>query len=504
MNIQVIEGDLTQHKSEAVVLINFEGEAKILGAPSSFYKRAGGRIAKVIDLGDFKGKKGEVSLHYTEDGFPVRRVVIVGMGKRTDLSLERIREAFAKAAQQVRSVNVAEFSTSLDFGDLGLSIESIAEAVTEGVILGLYRYLPYKTVDKKDRQKISSLKIYAKKEDTKAVRTAVEQAETVARSVCFARDLVSAPANEMTPSILANQAKLHLRGKGAKVAIMNEADMKKLGMNALLGVARGSHESPKMIVVKYNGGKKSARPIVLVGKGITFDSGGISIKPAENMDRMKTDMAGGAAVIATIRAVSELSLPINLVGIVPATENLPGGNAYKPGDILRTLSGKTIEVVNTDAEGRVILSDALTYAGRFKPRVIIDLATLTGACIVALGDHVIGMMGTADEMKGKILQAADITGEKTWELPLWELYDELIKSDVADYKNSGGRAGGAITAAAFLGKFVENYPWIHLDIAGPSWLEKDKPYIPKGASGVGVRLLVQLFRNLLREKQDVS
>ena len=504
MNIQVIEGDLTRHKSEAAVLINFEGEAKILGVSSPFYKKAGGQIGKIIDLGDFKGERGELSLHYTRDDVSVRRIVIVGMGKRADLSLERIREAFAKAAQQIRSLNVDEFSTSLDFGDLGLPVNLIAEAVIEGVILGLYRYLPYKTVEKKDRQKISSLKIFVKKEDAKPVREAVKKAEIIARSVCFARDLVSAPANEMTPSILANQAKSHLRGKNTRVAIMGEAEMKKLGMNALLGVARGSHEPPRMIIIKYNGGRKSAKPIVLVGKGITFDSGGISIKPAENMDRMKTDMAGGAAVIATIRAVSELSLPLNLIGIVPATENLPGGSAYKPGDILRSLSGKTIEVVNTDAEGRVILSDALTYACRFRPEVIIDLATLTGACIVALGDHVIGMMGTADEMKGKILQAAGLTGEKAWELPLGELYDELIKSDVADYKNSGGRAGGAIIAAAFLGKFVENYPWIHLDIAGPSWLEKDRPYIPKGASGVGVRLLVQLFRNLLREEQDVS
>ena len=500
MNIQVIEGDLAQHKSEAAVFIAFKGETKILGASSAFYKKAGRRIASIFDLGDFKGEKGELSVHYTQDGCLVRRIVIVGLGKRTELSLERIREAYAKAAQQIRSLHVGEFSTSLDFGNLGLPLESLAEAVTEGVILGLYTYLPYKTVEKKDRQKISSLTIYAKKENSKALRAAVKRAEIIARAVCFARDLVSAPGNEMTPSILANQAKSHLRKKETKVSIINEAEMKKLGMNALLGVAKGSHEPPKMIVVKYNGVKKTSKPIVLVGKGITFDSGGISIKPAENMDRMKTDMAGGAAVIATIKAASELSLPLNIVGIVPATENLPGGSAYKPGDILRSLSGQTIEVVNTDAEGRVILSDALSYACRFKPEVIIDLATLTGACIVALGDHVIGMMGTADDMKGKILQAADITGEKTWELPLWELYDELIKSDVADYKNSGGRAGGAITAAAFLGKFVGNYPWIHLDIAGPSWLEKDKPYIPKGASGVGVRLLVQLFRDTLREK----
>ncbi len=500
MHIQVLKDDLSRHKTQAAVLINFEGEAKILGVGQEFYSKAGGQIARVIDLGDFKGKNGELSLHYTEDGCLVKRVIIVGMGKRKDLSLERIREGFARAAQKVRSLRLDEFSLSLDFGNLGLPIESVAEAAVEGVILGLYTYLPYKTVEEDNKQKISSLNIYTGNNDLKKVREAVKGAEVVAQAVCFARDLVSAPANEMTPSILAERAKSSLRQKDTKVSVLNKEDMKKLGMNALLGVARGSHEPPRMIVIKYTGGKKSAKPVVLVGKGITFDSGGISIKPAENMDRMKTDMAGGAAVIAIIKAVSELGFGMNLVGIVPATENLPGGNAYKPGDILKSLSGKTIEVVNTDAEGRVILADALAYACRFKPGVIIDLATLTGACIVALGDHVIGMMGTAEDVKKGILRAADVTGEKTWELPLGEIYDDLIKSDVADYKNSGGRAGGAITAAAFLQKFVGDCPWVHLDIAGPSWLEKDRPYIPKGASGVGVRLLVRLFRDLFLEK----
>jgi leucyl aminopeptidase len=307
----------------------------------------------------------------------------------------------------------------------------------------------------------------------------------------------------MTPTDLATEAQSCLQGKNIVFSVLSEGKMRELGMNALLGVARGSRQPPKMIVAEYRGGKKTDEPIALVGKGITFDSGGISIKPAEKMELMKTDMAGGAAVIATIRAASELSLPLNLVGIVPATENLPGGNAYKPGDILRSLSGQTIEVVNTDAEGRVILADALTYACRFKPAVIIDLATLTGACIVALGDEVIGMMGTDEELKSKLRDAADITGEKVWELPLGEQYDELIKSDVADYKNSGGRAGGAITAAAFLGKFVGNCKWIHLDIAGPSWAEKSRPYIPKGASGIGVRLLVELLSRMATDKQQL-
>jgi len=284
-----------------------------------------------------------------------------------------------------------------------------------------------------------------------------------------------------------------------KVKIINEPAMKKLGMNALLGVARGSNEPPKLIVMEYNGGKKGEKPVVLVGKGITFDSGGISIKPSDSMDEMKTDMSGGAAVIGTLMASADLKIPLNIVGIIPATENLPGGKAYKPGDILKSMSGKTIEIMNTDAEGRVVLADAFEYANKYKPAAMIDMATLTGACIIALGDLIIGMMGTDERLKSMIRDASDATGEKVWELPLWKEYDELIKSDVADVKNTGGRAGGTITAALFLSKFVGEYPWVHLDIAGPAWLKKDRPYINKGASGVGVRLMVELLRNWPRQ-----
>jgi leucyl aminopeptidase len=502
MKVKVIEGDLAGHKTDAAVFVHFEGESMPVGAVSLLDERSAGLIAEIISLGDFKGKKNEIAVAYTQDNFPVKRIVIAGLGKRTDLSLDRIRGAFAQAAQHIRAINVTEFSCSLAGEGLEMPIEVIATAAVEGVVLGLYRYLPFKTVDRQDQQEISSFKIFVEKGDSKAVRAAVKQAGIIAEAVNFARDLVSAPGNQMTPTHLAHEAQAILQGRNIRCSVVNEAKMKELGMNALLGVARGSRQPPKMIVAEYRGAKKADMPIVLVGKGITFDSGGISLKPAEKMELMKTDMAGGAAVIATMRAASELALPVNLVGIVPATENLPGGNAYKPGDILRSLSGQTIEVVNTDAEGRVILADALAYACRFKPAAIIDLATLTGACIVALGDDVIGMMGTDEGLKCQLRDASARTGEMVWELPLGEQYDELIKSDVADYKNSGGRAAGAITAAAFLGKFVGECKWVHLDIAGPSWVEKSKPCIPKGASGVGVRLLIQLLRDMIAEKQQ--
>jgi leucyl aminopeptidase len=339
-----------------------------------------------------------------------------------------------------------------------------------------------------------------KDEVCKIIKSAAKTAEIIARAVYFTRDMVSATANTMTPSDMANEARKVASRKNVTLKVLDEKNMKKIGMNTLLGVAKGSDEPAKFIILEYHGGKKADPTLALVGKGLTFDSGGICIKPSENMDEMKSDMAGGAAVMGTIMAVSDLQMKVNVVGLIPATENLPGGKACKPGDILKSLSGQTIEVVNTDAEGRLILADALTFAVKFKPAAIIDLATLTGACVIALGDHVAGMMGTDEMLKKKINEAALVTGERVWELPLWEDYHDLIKSDIADYKNTGGRPGGAITAAAFLSKFVGNYPWVHLDIAGPSWLAKDKPYIPKGASGVGVRLLVHLLKDW--QKQD--
>jgi leucyl aminopeptidase len=271
--------------------------------------------------------------------------------------------------------------------------------------------------------------------------------------------------------------------------------MERHGMGALLGVARGSHEPPKFIILEYRGAARSERPIVLVGKTVTFDSGGISLKPAENMEQMKADMTGGAAVLAAIRAAARLRLPLNIVGLIPATENMPGGRATKPGDILTSLSGKTIEVINTDAEGRLILADALTYAARYKPEVLVDIATLTGACVVALGNHAIGVLGNDERLIGELKDAGEHCGERAWQLPLWEEYFEQIKSDVADVKNTGGRPGGTITAAAFLSKFVGDATWAHLDIASTDWSDRERAYLPKGATGVGTRLLIQFLCN---------
>ena len=328
----------------------------------------------------------------------------------------------------------------------------------------------------------------------KAIQKGVKVGEAIAASTVMARDLVSSPPADKTPTIIAAKAKEIARQFGLKLRVLEKDRMRKLGMGALLGVASGSVQPPKFIIVEYRkGGKKPF--IALVGKTITFDSGGISIKPSENMDRMKDDMSGGAAVLGAIRTAAALKLPLNIVGLLPVTENMPSGSAYKPGDVLRTMSGQTIEILSTDAEGRLILSDALTYACSYKPAVIVDIATLTGACGIALGTEATGMLGTDDRFKQMMRMAGEKTGERVWELPLWEEYYEQIKSDIADMKNTGGRRGGVITAAALLSKFVQKYPWVHLDIAATAWTEKERPYTPKGATGIGVRLLTQFLRD---------
>lgn len=496
MKIFVRKGKIAETASEAAVGVCFEGETVLSGAAAKLDHTSGGIISEVIKGDDFTARLSEVCVIYSKNGRGIKRIVLAGLGKRSELSMEGVRETFAKVAQRIRSLHVTSFTASLDFGTVDVSRVELTEAVVEGIKLGLYQFTPFKTLEKESHFQIEELILFEEDDkELKLIRSAVKVADIISDATIFARDIVSSPANEMTPTDLANEAKEVAKGKNIKFQVMEDQEMRELGMNAILAVSSGSEEPPKFIVLEYQGGKKSSPFIVLVGKGITFDSGGISIKPSDRMEEMKSDMAGGAAVIATLRATAELGLPVNLVGLVPATENLPGGRALKPGDIIKTLSGQTVEVVSTDAEGRLILADALTYAARYKPAAVIDVATLTGACVVALGNHVIGMMGTDSDLMDDLRQAAQKTGERVWELPLWDEYHELIKGRTADFKNSGGRAGGAIIAAAFLSKFVGDYPWVHLDIAGPAWLRKERPYIPMGASGVGVRLLVQFLRN---------
>ncbi|MGD0278172.1 MAG: leucyl aminopeptidase [Smithella sp.] len=499
MKVFVKKGKLADTKSEAIILTLFEDSKKLTGEALAIDQKSGGLISELIKSRDFEAKPSQISVIYTRGTIAAKRIALVGLGKQSEFNLEKLRGAFAGVCQHLRKMNIKEAAVSINLNLVPGKKDQIAQAAAEGSLLGLYQYTSYKTVDREDLKDMEKLNIIADGKDFSLIESEIKEARIIADAVYFTRDLISAPANEMTPSIMAQKAREIAGRKNVSCKVLDRKKMKEMGMNALLGVASGSCEEPKFIILEYAGGRKNAAPVVLVGKGLTFDSGGISIKPADKMDEMKTDMSGGAAVMGAIMAAADLRLPLNIISLIPATENLPGGSALKPGDILKSYSGKTIEVLNTDAEGRLILADALAYASEYKPEAVIDLATLTGACVIALGDDVTGMMGTDDELKKEINKAAEDTGELVWELPLWESYSELIKSDIADYKNSGGRAAGTITAAAFLSKFAGDYPWVHLDIAGPAWTSKDKAYIPKGASGIGVRLLVEFLRNRVKK-----
>lgn len=493
MKITVRAGAIERFKTNAAILPLFE-EERLAVVAARIDAALGGIIRKILQSGDFKPRPGTVHFLYSEGRIAAERLILAGLGKRTDFSTERLRQAVGKALPAARSAGARNAALVMDFG--GINHDDAGQAAVEGGILGLYRYLKYKTGEESDRGKeIRELTVLVENAALiGAVQRGVRIGEAIANSAAMARDMVNAPSADMTPTTIAGIAKTIARRFRLRARVLEREQMRRLGMGALLGVASGSAQLPKFIILEYRkGGRKPF--IALVGKTITFDSGGISIKPSENMDRMKDDMSGGAAVLGAIRTAAALKLPLNIVALLPATENMPSGSAYKPGDVLRTMSGKTIEILSTDAEGRLILSDALAFACRYKPAAIIDIATLTGACRIALGQEASGMLGNNDKLKERIRAASDQTGERVWELPLWEGYFEQIKSDIADMKNTGGRDGGAITAACLLSKFVQKYPWVHLDIAATAWTDKDRSYTPKGATGIGVRLLTQFLRD---------
>jgi leucyl aminopeptidase len=444
-------------------------------------------LIKKVFSREFSGRQNEVFLMNAPDSVKPQRLLLVGLGKKDRITAEKIRQAGGKSASYLRSMGMKKVALSTDFLH-GVKI-SPADFI-EGVLLGHYTYSRYRKEE--DRKKsLESIIVLAKA--TKELSEGLKQVEVVTSAVCFARDLVNTPSNDMTPTHLAKDA-LSLRKKQLSVKVLDKNDVKKLGMGAFLAVARGSHEKPQFIIVDYKGSKDA--PVVLIGKAITFDSGGLSIKPSEGMEKMKHDMAGGAAVLGVMKAAAALRLPLHLIGILPATENLPGGTATKPGDVVRSLNGKTIEIINTDAEGRLVVADAIAYAKSMKPRAIIDIATLTGACSVAFGNEVIAMMGNSRKLLDAMKKSGEKTYERVWEMPLFEEYEEYLKSDIADIRNIGGRNGGLVTSAYFLLKFVEDTPWVHLDIAGTAWTDKEKPYVPKGASGIGTRLILDFIKVL--------
>lgn len=492
MRIDIISASPLKVSSPALVIGCFEDvRDELFSACDNALEGCLGRLATSRE---FSGKVNSTRLIHTLGRLTAERLLLVGLGKKGELDDERLRQAAGNAMQALRVARVASFSTALH---LAGPDDTALEAVCEGSLLGGYAFDMYKTKDRDQLFNFEGMTLLLSRGTTKKeAGVRVERTVTLCRGVQLARDLVSQPGNVVTPTFLADTAQELAARHNLECRVYEYEELEKLGMNALVAVGKGSAEPPRLIVLEYNGGGDKERPVILVGKGITFDSGGISIKPGVGLEEMKTDMAGAAAVLGTIEAAAGLKLPVNLVGLIPAAENMPDGKAYKPGDILTSLSGTTIEITNTDAEGRLVLCDALHYARKYKPTAMIDLATLTGACVVALGHEASGLMGNDQRLVNALKKAGERCGERVWELPLWDCYGEAMKSDIADLKNAGSRDGGSITAGWFLKQFVGSTRWAHLDIAGTAWSDKARPYYPKGATGVGVRLLIEYLKKV--------
>jgi leucyl aminopeptidase len=449
--------------------------------------------ASVMELGDFKGDRGESALVYSLGRVNAERVMYVGFGKKTELTAERVRETLGEAARRARDLGVEAVGVSLTHLQLGgLSPNDAAEAAVESFIMGGFKDPYHKTQGLDKFRQVKELHLLSPYRDDE-LENGAYQGKVLGEAVNMCRRLSWGPANHVTPGRLAEEA-LGLRELGVGVDVLEREDAERVGLKSFLAVARGTGEPPKFIIMEY--GDPGRDTVALIGKAITFDSGGISLKTRDGMELMKTDMTGGAAVISVMKAVAQLKLPLHVVGLVPATDNMPSGSAYHPGDVVDTYAGITVEVISTDAEGRMILNDALAYAARnYKPKAMFDFATLTGAMQVALGEHAIGYFANDDAVAKRIQAASHTSGEMVWRMPLWDIYDEQLKSDVADWKHTGGSPGGAITAARFLSKFVGDTPWAHFDIAGLMEQKTDKGYNPKGSKGPAVRLILDLLRN---------
>ena len=503
MEINVVVQDIAKVQADAIVINLFEGTESPAGATGVVDKSLDGIISDLIRQGELKGKFNEISIIHTYGRIPARIVAVVGLGKRDDLTPDRIRIIIAQACRLLRNLNCRRIATVLHgAGEGGMDYRQVTQAIIEGSTLGLYRFRRHMTKEFEDQDINELLIVEREKTRLPELESSCLKGKIVADAVILARDMVNEPANYFTPSDMADKAGELARTYNLDFAVMDFEQIKKEGMQALLGVAQGSEQPPRFITLSYKGDAKSKNTIGLVGKAITFDSGGISIKPSENMKDMKGDMAGGAAVLAAMTAIAQLKPKVNVTALIPATENLPSGKALKPGDVLNTLSGKTIEIISTDAEGRLILADALAYGVKSGFTPLIDLATLTGACRMALGDICSGIMGNNQDLINKIIEAGDQAGERLWQFPMYDEYKELNNSEVADIKNTGGRYAGTITAAQFLSEFVGDAEWAHLDIAGTELTDKERGYNVKGATGVGVRTLINYVMNIDNQKKE--
>jgi leucyl aminopeptidase len=497
MNLNVKQGNIQETPVDAIIVNLFESVTKPGGATGAVDQALNGAVGELIAGGDFGGKSGEVAVLYPRGAIPAKRVLVVGLGKQEAFDLEAARRAAAAAIRRARDLNAGTVASVVHGAGVGgVSAQEAAQAVVEGTLLGLYRY----QAPKQD-EPLNQVETFTLVEQDAArlalVEAGARAAEAVAAGVTLARDLVNMPPNVATPFRLADTARQIAARYGMGLTVGDREWAAEHKMGGFLAVAKGAGEPPYFIVLEHNPGRVDLEPIVLVGKGITFDTGGISLKPAEKMEEMKSDMAGAAAVLGAMEVVGRMNLPLRVIGITPCTENMPDANGYHPADVITLSNGKTVEIISTDAEGRMILADALVYAQQYKPKAVIDLATLTGACVIALGEMVAaGIFCTDDWLQERLLASGKAAHERLWPMPLWEDYKEKIKTISADMMNSGGRYGGVGASAIFLKEFTD-YPWAHLDIAGMALVTKkalETPYIPLGGTGFGVRLLVDFLR----------
>ncbi|MBE0439659.1 MAG: leucyl aminopeptidase [Gammaproteobacteria bacterium] len=484
----------TTHKTECVVVAVFE-QGELSASASVLNQHANGYIQTIIDRGDISGKAGQTILLQDVANITSPRILLVGCGKKEATSENDFISAITASAKLLNDLGATEATTCLAEIDVKQrSAEWKARQIVISTETALYLYSATKEI-KPAKHPLQKLGFFAD-DNAEQLELAIARGQAVATGMNLARELGNLPGNICTPTYLANQAiEIGQRFETVTTRIIDESEMEELGMGSFLSVSRGSREPAKLITLNYNGAGDD-RPVVLVGKGLTFDTGGISLKPSQGMDEMKYDMCGSASVFGTISAIAQLNLPINVVGVVPSSENLPDGDANKPGDVVTSMAGKTIEILNTDAEGRLLLCDALTYSERFNPEIVIDIATLTGAIIVALGNHATGLMANNQDLADDLLKAGNDSFDRTWQLPLWDDYQQQLDSNFADIANVGGKEAGSVTAACFLSRFTEKFTWAHLDIAGTAWVSGKA----KGATGRPVPLLVQYLLNRIESK----
>ena len=499
MLIDIKQGNILDIEADLMIVNLFEGVKAPGGATGAVDKALGGAISQLIELGDCSGKLGETTLLYTHGALPTPRVLVVGLGEATSFDGKQARVAAAKAIRAAKNAKARQVTTITHGAGIGdMDPIDAAQALVEATLLESYE-MPADRSATEDRPTIESVTIVEFDADNiPLLETGAQIGRIIAESAMFARDLAATPSNIATPTYIANKAVAMAQEVGLESHVMDWGEMEELGMNILLAVAKGSDEPPKFVILEHNKARADELPtIVFVGKGVTFDTGGYSLKRTDGMWQMKYDMSGAANVLGILRAAALLDLPLHVVGLTPLVENMINGHAQKPGDVYKGMTGKTMEVISTDAEGRMILADALAYAGRYKADAVIDQATLTGAISIALGAQAAGLFTEEDDLKTRLLAAAEATGERVWPMPMYDEYKDYIKSDFADVKNSTApnRFAGVSTSAKFLQHFIEDYPWAHLDIAGVSWTKKPRPMYPKGAAAFGVRLLVQMLRD---------